>query len=260
MPHFNKKTTSGSIQLKNDGLVRLNKYIANSGIGSRRDADNLIKSGKVQVNSNTIIELGVLIDPASVVTVRGKKIRPQQNSYYVLNKPKYYNSTRTGNRDGKTVNDLIKEPGTETLNPLGILDRSTTGVLLLTNDIDLTNAFTQHYNNNKVEKVYKIILSKSIKPVDFNRLSQGIELEDGFIKPEQIALLEKGENRELGIAMHSGENLIIRSMFKALGYEINYLDRTSFGGITKKNLKRGQYRKLTFSEISMLKQFEKGLV
>ncbi|MBS1645729.1 MAG: rRNA pseudouridine synthase [Bacteroidetes bacterium] len=232
------------------GLTRLNKYIANAGICSRREADDLIKSGCVTVNGKTISELGYTIKEGDVVNYSGSRIKSQKNVYLLLNKPKDYITTSEDERGRKTVMELITGACKERIYPVGRLDRNTTGLLLFTNDGDLTKKLT--HPTHQIEKLYHVYLDKNLKPSDFARLKEGLDLEDGFMKPDEVAYTGEGK-REVGIKIHSGKNRIVRRMFEYIGYEVIKLDRVLFAGLTKKNLPRAKWRFLTEKEIAFLK-------
>lgn len=234
-----------------DGLTRLNKYIANSGICSRREADQLISTGAIAVNGKVVTELGYKIKPGDTVQYGGETIRPEKNVYILLNKPKDYITTVDDPDKRKTVLDLIAGACKERVYPVGRLDRSTTGVLLLTNDGDLTKKLTHPKYERK--KVYHVTLDKNFKSADMDKLREGIMLEDGEIKVDEISYVEAAESKkEVGVELHSGKNRIVRRMFEALGYKVVKLDRVYFAGLTKKDLPRGKWRFLTQREVNML--------
>lgn len=236
---------------KGDEKVRLNKYIAGSGKCSRREADELIKSGRVKVNKKTVTELGAKVSRSDDVMVDKDIIRGEKKIYVLLNKPKDVITTTDDPEGRKTVLDLIKLSGSYRLFPVGRLDRNTTGVLLLTNDGDLTARLTHPRYN--IKKVYEVNLSKGLKDEDLEKLIKGIELEDGKFIMDKISFLDPDNRKQLGVEIHSGRNRIIRRSFEHLGYEITKLDRVMFAGLTKKNLPRGRYRILAPKEVSFLK-------
>ncbi|MBS1635008.1 MAG: rRNA pseudouridine synthase [Bacteroidetes bacterium] len=241
-----KKTGKSS----QDGLVRLNRYIANAGICSRREADVLIASGIVTVNGKTITEMGFKVKPGDEVTYDGAKIRNEEKRYLLLNKPKDYITTMDDPQERRTVMELISSACRERLYPVGRLDRNTTGLLLFTNDGDLAAKLTHPKHN--IKKVYHVTLNKKITPADFKQISEGIELEDGFIKPDAIEYAEEGK-KDIGIEIHSGRNRIVRRIFEQLGYEVVKLDRVAFAGLTKKDIPRGKWRFLTPKEVNFLR-------
>jgi 23S rRNA pseudouridine2605 synthase len=230
--------------------VRLNRYVANAGICSRREADVLIATGVVTVNGKIVTEMGYKVNPTDVVTYGGVPIKNEVKKYLLLNKPKDYITTMDDPEERKTVMELIRKACKERLYPVGRLDRNTTGVLLFTNDGDLTAKLTHPKFN--VRKVYHVVLDKRITSEDFRTLSEGVELADGPIKPDAIEYVGEGKS-ELGVEIHSGRNRIVRRLFEHLGYEVMKLDRVVFAGLTKKDLPRGKHRFLTPKEIDFLK-------
>ncbi len=234
-----------------DGLVRLNKYIAASGISSRRDADQLIAAGLVTVNGKTITEMGSKVNEDDDVRYNGERIRNERKVYLLLNKPKDYVTTTDDPKERKTVMQLLKNACKERIYPVGRLDRNTTGVLLFTNDGDLAKKLTHPSHNKK--KIYQVFLDKSFSAGDMKKLAAGITIEDGFVQPDAISYISSENKREVGIEIHSGKNRIVRRMFEALEYRVTKLDRVYFAGLTKKDLSRGKYRFLSDREISRLK-------
>ncbi|MEI6020182.1 MAG: pseudouridine synthase [Bacteroidota bacterium] len=233
-----------------DGLIRLNKYLSNAGIASRRDADNLIIGGTVKVNGEVITQLGYKINPGDKVTYGDASVKSERKMYLLLNKPKDYISTVDDPQERKTVMELIKGACKERLYPVGRLDRNTTGLLLFTNDGDLTTKLT--HPKFGVKKVYHVSLNKGLKPDDFTAIVEGLELEDGIVKADDLAFVGEGK-KEIGIEIHSGKNRVVRRIFEQLGYDVLKLDRVVFAGLTKKDLPRGKHRFLTAKEISFLK-------
>lgn len=235
----------------------LNKYIAHSGICSRRDAVDLIKNGKVKVNSAVISEPGYKIAPSDVVVVNGKKIMPVRNLVYILmNKPKDYLTTTEDERGRKTVLDLIKNATKEKVYPVGRLDRNTSGVLLLTNDGDLTQKLT--HPSNEIKKLYAVTLDKPLAKSHFDEILKGTPLEDGMAHVDTLAYTDNADKTQIGIEIHSGRNRIVRRIFEHYGYDVRNLDRVIFAGLTKKNVDRGKWRFLTEKEVRDLKYFKKG--
>lgn len=230
--------------------VRLNKYIANSGVCSRREADQLIADGKIKVNGKVITEMGFKVKPSDKVVYKGKVLKGEQLVYVLLNKPRNFITTTEDPEGRKTVMDLVKNACKERIYPVGRLDRNTTGLLLFTNDGDLAGYLTHPSNN--ITKVYRVELDKPMIKEDFEAMEAGIELEDGPIKPDKIAINEV-DKRVIGVEIHSGRNRIVRRMFEHFGYEVVRLDRTGFAGISKKDLTRGKWRFLTQSEVIKLK-------
>ena len=233
-----------------DDAVRLNRYVANAGICSRREADVLIATGVVTVNGKIVTEMGYKVNPTDVISYGGVPIKNEVKKYLILNKPKDYITTMDDPEERKTVMELIRKACKERLYPVGRLDRNTTGLLLFTNDGDLTAKLTHPKFN--VRKVYHVILDKRITSEDFRTISEGIDLSDGPIKPDAIEYVGEGKS-ELGIEIHSGRNRIVRRMFEHLGYEVMKLDRVAFAGLTKKDLPRGKHRFLTPKEVDFLK-------
>jgi 23S rRNA pseudouridine2605 synthase len=232
-------------------LVRLNKYIANTGVCSRREADEYIKLGLVSVNGKVVTEMGTKISVHDEVKYNDVRLKREKNIYLILNKPKDYVTTVEDPHAEKTVMELIKGACKERVYPVGRLDRNTTGILLFTNDGDLTKKLTHPKYNKK--KIYHAFLDKNLKNEDIRQITEGIELEDGFIKVDAINYVDPVDKKQVGIEIHSGRNRIIRRIFEHLGYRMVKLDRVFFAGLTKKGLKRGQWRFLTDQEIASLK-------
>ena len=233
-----------------DDLVRLNKFIANSGVCSRREADEYITAGLVTVNEIVVTELGTKIKQSDDVRFNGERLKGEKKVYVLLNKPKNYVTTVEDPHAKQTVMDLVEGACPERIYPVGRLDKNSTGVLLLTNDGELTKQLT-HPSYNKM-KIYKIKIDKNITKNDLQQLREGVELEDGLTLVDDIQVLEDDKS-ELGIEIHSGKNRIIRRMFERLGYEVLRLDRVYFAGLTKKGLQRGEYRLLSPREVEILK-------
>ncbi len=229
--------------------VRLNRFISNSGICSRREADELIKQGKVTVNKIVVTEMGYKVTPNDVVRYEGKILKSEKLQYVLLNKPKGFITTMKDDRDRKTVMSLVEKACDERIYPVGRLDRNTTGLLLFTNDGDLAKRLTHPSYN--IKKIYQVELDKPITQVDFDAIIAGIQLEDGPIKADDLAIITP-DNLTLGIEIHSGRNRIIRRIFEHFGYSVEKLDRVMFGNLTKKNLTRGDWRHLTPQEVSRL--------
>ncbi len=238
---------------ENVGKTRLNKYIANAGICSRREADVLISTGNITVNGNVITEMGYKVLPGDVVKYNGTELKSEKKVYLLLNKPKGYITTSDDPLARKTVMELIDGACSERVYPVGRLDRNTTGLLLFTNDGDLTKKLT--HPSFGAQKVYNVELDNTISKADMYTLLKGVELEDGFEKVDAINYTnnEPIDKRKVGVSIHSGKNRIIRRLFEALGYEVVKLDRVYFAGLTKKNLLRGHYRFLTDKEVAFLK-------
>ena len=233
-----------------DGLTRLNKYLSNAGICSRREADDLIKAGTVSVNGKVITEMGFKVGPTDKITYAGETLRHQKKVYLMLNKPKDYITTTDDPQERKTVMELIAGACKERVYPVGRLDRNTTGLLLFTNDGELATKLM--HPKFGIKKVYQVTLDKNLKAEDYERLTEGFDLEDGFIKPDELSYIN-GNKKELGIEVHSGRNRIVRRIFEHLEYEVIKLDRVVFAGLTKKDLPRAKWRFLTDKEVGFLK-------
>lgn len=231
----------------------LNKYIAHCGVCSRRDAVELIKQGKVKVNGELATEPGMKINDGDAVSVSGKKIVPQRNLVYILlNKPKGFITTTEDDKGRRTIMDLVAGSQEQRLYPIGRLDRNTTGLIILTNDGELSQKLSHPKYN--IKKVYQVTLDKAITKQDFEKILAGVELEDGVAPVDSLAMLE--EKNELGIEIHSGRNRIVRRIFEHLGYQVEKLDRVMYAGLTKKNVPRGKWRLLTEREVILLKHFK----
>jgi len=253
---FAHKTGSGSYpryEAKQTGEIRLNRFISNSGICSRREADDLITAGLVAVNGTIVTELGSKVRPEDEVRFNGSVIKGEKKVYILMNKPKGFVTSLDDPHAAKTVMDLVKGACTERVYPVGRLDKNSVGVLLITNDGELTRKLT-HPSCNK-QKIYQVTLDKPLTQADMTKIADGITLEDGPIHADEISYV--GENRrEVGIEIHSGRNRIVRRIFESLGYSVQKLDRVYFAGLTKKRLKRGAWRFLTPQEVAMLKSGE----
>lgn len=231
--------------------VRLNKFMANSGICSRREADEFITAGKVKVNGEVVTELGTKISRNDVVEFDEKVVTPERKCYVLLNKPKDCVTTSDDPNGRTTVLDLVKNACRERIYPVGRLDRNTTGVLLLTNDGDLASKLTHPKFVKK--KIYHVWTDKDITEEDMQRIADGIELEDGEIHADAISYVSETDRNQAGIEIHSGRNRIVRRIFESLGYRVTKLDRVYFAGLTKKNLPRGRWRYLTQEEVNYLR-------
>lgn len=232
-------------------MIRLNKYLANAGICSRREADEFIQAGLVKVNGETISELGTKVKRSDEVTFHNDPVRLEQKVYVLLNKPKNCVTTADDPQERLTVMDLVKTACHERIFPVGRLDRNTTGVLLLTNDGDLASKLTHPKFLKK--KIYHVWLDKDVSVADMQKMAEGVELDDGEIHADAISYVTETDKDQVGIEIHSGRNRVVRRMFEALGYHVIKLDRVYFAGLTKKNLKRGQWRYLNDREVSMLR-------
>ncbi len=233
-------------------LIRLNRYISNAGICSRRKADELIAAGVVSVNGEVVSELGAKINPSKdVIRYNGETLKREKMVYVLLNKPKDYITTTEDPQERRTVMHLVEKASKERIYPIGRLDRNTTGLLLMTNDGDLADKLS--HPRNSITKLYQVELSKNLTQGDLNKISFGLELEDGLIKPDAVTYVQGGTKREIGIQIHSGKNRIVRRIFEHLGYEVVKLDRTIYANLTKKDLPRGRWRYLEESEVIQLK-------
>ena len=237
---------------ENVGKTRLNKYIANAGICSRREADVLISTGVITVNGEVVTEMGYKVMPGDVVKYNGNELKSEKKVYLLLNKPKGYITTSDDPQQRKTVMELIDGACSERIYPVGRLDRNTTGLLLFTNDGELTKKLT--HPSFGAQKVYNVELDNTISKADMHALLKGVELEDGFQNVDAINYTNGDpiDKRKVGVSIHSGKNRIIRRLFESLGYEVVKLDRVYFAGLTKKNLLRGHYRFLTEKEVAFL--------
>ncbi len=228
--------------------MQLNKYIAQTGIASRRKAELLIENREITVNSEIVTDCGYRVKPTDKVKYKDEILKEQKKVYLLLNKPKGYITTVSDEKNRRTVMELIDPRVKERLYPIGRLDRNTTGLLILTNDGEF--ALKLSHPSHKVEKVYIVTLDKNFIQKDFTKLLEGIKLVDGYMKPDSLYYLEK--KNILKISLHSGKNRIVRRAFEFFGYKVKSLDRALYGGITKKGLKAGVSRVLTEQEISLL--------
>jgi 23S rRNA pseudouridine2605 synthase len=235
----------------NDDAIRLNKYLSNAGICSRREADVLIQTGVVSINGQVVTEMGYKIKPGDVVQYDGETINAETKRYVLLNKPKGFITTMDDPMGRKTVMSLVRKACRERIYPIGRLDRDTTGLLLFTNDGDMAKKLT--HPKYQAKKIYHVELNKSVARQDLEKLTNGVDLEDGKTRFDVADFVKDGSAREIGVEIHSGKNRIVRRMFEALGYEVIKLDRVQFSGLTKKDLPRGMYRHLTENEVSFLK-------
>jgi 23S rRNA pseudouridine2605 synthase len=235
----------------------LNKFIAHSGISGRREAAELVKQGNVKVNGEVVMEPGFKVSEKDEITVKGKQIFISHELVYILlNKPKDYITTTDDPQGRKTVLDLLKKATGERIYPVGRLDRNTSGVLLITNDGELSQKLT--HPSNEVKKIYSVTLDKPLAKKDFEAILAGLTLEDGLINVDVLAYTNPEDKKEVGVEIHSGRNRIVRRIFEHLGYDVKGLDRVMFAGLTKKNVNRGKWRYLNEKEIRELKYFGKG--
>ena len=240
------------------GQIPLNKYISHSGICSRRDAAELVKAGKVIVDGKLITEPGFKVTSDQEVKVNGKKIALQKNLVYILlNKPKDFITTTTDPQGRHTVLELIKHATNERVYPVGRLDRNTTGVLLLTNDGELTQKLS--HPSYEIKKVYEVRLDRPLLKKDFEAILKGVQLEDGMISPDALAYADAKDKAIIGVEIHSGKNRIVRRIFEHLGYDVRNLDRVMYANLTKKNVERGKWRFLTEKEVRLLKYMNSSI-
>lgn len=235
-----------------DDMIRLNRYISNAGLCSRREADEMIASGQITVNGKVITEMGYKVKPSDVVKYGKKVLNREKFVYILLNKPKDYITTTDDPNERKTVMDLLVGACSERIYPVGRLDRNTTGLLLLTNDGELAEKLS--HPSNEIRKIYQAELDKPITTEHFEAIMNGFELEDGMVKVDELALVTP-DAEVVGIEIHSGKNRIVRRIFEHFGYEVTKLDRTIYAGLTKKELPRGKWRFLTEKELIRLKYF-----
>lgn len=245
-----RKSVVKSIKKSDDGSLRLNKYIANSGICSRREADNYITAGLVSVNGTVVTQLGTKVFPTDDIRFNGERLKGEQKVYILMNKPKDFVTTTSDPHAEKTVLELVRGKCKQRVFPVGRLDKATTGVLLLTNDGELAESLTHPSKERK--KIYHIHLDKNLNATDFNKILEGFSLDDGEIHADALSYIEEDKS-QLGMEIHSGRNRIVRRIFEHLGYKVKKLDRVYFAGLTKKNLRRGQWRFLSEEEIAFLK-------
>ena len=235
---------------KSTDQIRLNRYIANSGLCSRREADDLIESGQITVNGKTITEMGYQVKVTDVVKYGRKILNPEKLVYVLLNKPKDFITTTEDPEGRRTVMELVAKAGPERIYPVGRLDRATTGLLLFTNDGELAEKLS--HPSHEIRKIYQVEIDKPLSREDFDKLVEGVELEDGFIKPDEVSVITP-DQQVIGIEIHSGKNRVVRRIFEHLGYDVTQLDRTTYAGLTKKDLPRGNWRFLTEKEVIRLK-------
>lgn len=247
-PKTNLKPTG---ELKDENSIRLNKYIAQSGVCTRREADKMIEIGAVSVNGKVVMELGTKININDKVQVAGETIRNEKKVYLLLNKPKDFTCKMDDPNNKRSIYNLIKNACKQQVFTVGKLDRDVTGVLLITNDTDLNLKLTSPKHD--VKKIYQITTDQPVSFQDFKAIQEGIRLEDGFVKPDELAWATKDNRSILGMEIHTGKKQIVQRIFEHFNYKVVKLDRVYFAGLTKKNLKRGEYRFLTEQEIAMLK-------
>ena len=230
--------------------IRLNRFIANAGVCSRREADNLISSGKIKVNGKVITEMGYKVKKTDKVEYRGQKLKSETHQYALLNKPRGFVTTTKDPHAKRTVMELVDKACDERIYPVGRLDKETTGLLLFTNDGELAKKLT--HTSHKVKKVYQVELDKAITQTDFDSILNGVELEDGLAQVNEMAILGE-EKKTIGVEIHMGKNRIVRRIFEHFGYQVKKLDRVMFAHLTKKNLPRGKFRHLGPKEVIGIK-------
>jgi len=236
-------------------LMPLNKFIAHSGISGRREAAEIVKEGKVKVNNVVVTEPGHKVSANDDIKVNGKKIFLAKNLVYILlNKPKDFLTTTDDPQGRKTVLDIVGKATPERIYPVGRLDRNTSGVLLLTNDGELSQKLT--HPSNEVKKIYHVTLNRPLDKKDFDKILSGVKLDDGPASVDVLAYADVNDKTQIGVEIHSGRNRIVRRIFEALGYDVKNLDRVVFAGLTKKNVERGKWRFLTEKEVRLLKYFK----
>ncbi len=251
-PSYPKKKNDKKVtMMKDDDLMRLNRFVANAGVCSRREADVYIAAGLVTVNGIVVTELGSKVKVSDEVKFNNERLSPERKVYILLNKPKDYVTTVEDPNAEKTVMDLIKDACVERVYPVGRLDRNTTGVLLLTNDGEMTKRLTHPSFGKK--KVYHVFLDRNLRREDMDKILEGVQLEDFVGRVDAIEYVDPADKSQIGVELHTGENRIVRRIFEALEYKVKRLDRVLFAGLTKKNLRRGEWRHLTEHEISYLK-------
>lgn len=240
----------GEMVKENSDLIRLNKYISNAGVCSRRDADKLIAAGEIRVNGNVITELGYKVNKGDSIKYGNKVLKREKMVYVLLNKPKDFITTTNDPEDRRTVMHLVANACDERIYPVGRLDRNTTGLILLTNDGDLAKKLS--HPSYEVKKLYQVDVDKPVTDEDFLKIQAGITLDDGVAKVDEVAFVTP-DNQSLGIQIHIGRNRIVRRIFESLGYEVLKLDRVMYAGLTKLDLPRGNWRYLTEKEVIKLK-------
>ena len=250
-PDIDKYSDNDLVNIPIKEEVRLNKYIANSGVCSRREADNFILAGVVTVNGEVVTELGTKVNIyTDDVRFNGERLKGEEKIYIVMNKPKGYVTTASDPHAEKTVMDLLKGCPSRVF-PVGRLDKNTTGVLMFTNDGEIAEKLTHPSYDKK--KIYQVSLDSKLKGEDYDKILSGIELSDGVIAADELEYIEEDDHRKIGIEIHSGKNRIVRRIFESLGYEVKALDRVYFAGLTKKGIKRGDWRYLSEGEVNLLK-------
>jgi len=249
---MDKRKTSAKKESDKPEIIRLNRFIANSGVCSRREADEIISKGLISVNGKQVTDLGIKVTYSDDIRYKGRKLSAEKKVYILLNKPKGYVTTVEDPHASQTVLDIIGDKCPERIYPVGRLDKDTTGVLLLTNDGDLTGKLTHPKYERK--KIYHVFLDKPVIKNDLIKLTEGIDLDGETVAADAVSYADADDRSQIGIELHSGKNRVIRRLFESLGYDVRKLDRVYFAGLTKKNLQRGKWRYLSEKEISMLKR------
>ena len=253
---FSKPSSHGrkprSAEPPESDLIRLNRYIANAGICSRREADKLIEAGAVQVNGKVVTELGTKVSRTDKISYGDQALSREKPRYVLLNKPKGFITTTDDPENRKTVMNLISRACKERIYPVGRLDRNTTGLLLFTNDGEIAKKLS--HPRYGIKKIYHVGLDKNVTAPDMKAILAGVELEDGLVKADAIEFVGDGKDKkEIGLELHTGQNRVVRRIFEKLGYKVVKLDRVYYAGLTKKNLPRGEWRFLEEKELNMLK-------
>ncbi|PLX12370.1 MAG: pseudouridine synthase [Marinilabiliales bacterium] len=249
---------SKSVREEKDGgtyTIRLNKYLADAGICSRREADVHIAGGAVTVNGKIVTQLGTKVLPTDKIQFGGETLSREKLRYFLLNKPKGFITTSKDPQDRKTVMNLVENACKERIYLVGRLDKNTVGLLMFTNDGELAKKLT--HPKHEIKKIYHVFLDKGISKGDLEKIANGLELEDGLIKVDKVSwVLSENDKKQVGIELHSGRNRIVRRIFEHLGYEVVKLDRVYFAGLTKKDLQRGKFRELSEKEVNLLKRLK----
>lgn len=246
-----KQRTKRTERTATTGEMRLNRFVANAGVCSRREADKYIAAGLVTVNGKPVTEMGVKVQMTDDVRFDGRRLDAEKKVYILLNKPKDFVTTTSDPHAERTVMQLVEDACDERIYPVGRLDKTTTGVLLFTNDGEMADRLTHPSHN--VKKIYQVTLNKPVTKNDLIKIADGVELEDGLIAADAISFINQDDKTEIGLEIHSGKNRIVRRIFEHLGYDVKKLDRVYFAGLTKKNLARGRWRMLSPKEVQFLK-------
>ena len=246
-----KKQNQAPKRQKAKDEIRLNKYISNSGVCSRRDADIYIQSGNVKVNGVPVVEMGYLVKPGDVVNFDGNVLSPEKKEYILLNKPKNFTTALDEGQEYRNVLELVKGSTTAKIGAVGRMDKNTTGLLLFTNDTDMIRKFT--LPNQKSSKIYQVSLDKNLKYEDLEKINKGLVIDGHRVFVEDVSYIEGESKSEVGLKLRSSNVKVVRSIFEQFNYDVLRIDRVAFAGLTKKNLPRGNWRKLTDQEIINLK-------